>query len=134
MIRTLKPVGPKGVPETSGSGLGQGTAELKDLNISKTFKTVVPGRSVANKKLNFLATLVYHDAKGELIQNKMNLKVTYKNSTTETINNVPNENVLRVTLKDVLPGEALTIEVQPKLVAVSGSVIPWGLAWDHFES
>jgi serine protease AprX len=136
MTRTLKPVrsSVSGAAETSGCGYEQGTALSKDLATMNTFKTTAPSRSENKKKLNFIATLVYHDAKGEQIQNKMNLIVTYQGQVTETYNATVNENVLRVALSDVVSGETITIGVQPKLIAVSGTAIPWGLAWDHFET
>jgi hypothetical protein len=134
MIRVLRPVGGPGSVATDppASGYAQGIA--KDLSAIAPFKAMVPKASANNKKLNFIATLVYHDAKGEQIQNKMNLIVTYQGKTKETYTSSNNENVLRIPLDNVVSGNTVMIQVQPKLIAVSGTVIPWGLVWDHFET
>jgi serine protease AprX len=139
MTRTLKPLGrpPSGAAATSGSGYAQDIALPKDLNTITPFKTTVPNKSATNKKVNFVATLVYHDFKGEQINNHMNLIVTYKGTKRETYNSTNsaanNENVLRITVPDVVTGEEIGIGVQLKLLA-SGKSVPWGLAWDHFET
>jgi hypothetical protein len=89
---------------------------------------------VNGKKVNFIATLVYFDPPSELTNNKMNLLVTYKNINQETFPNSNNETVLRARVDNVVPGENVTIQVQTRLIAVTNSVVPWGLAWDHFET
>lgn len=139
MTRTLKPLGlpPSGAAAVKGSGYAQGAAQLKDLNTINPFNATVPNKSATNKKINFVATLVYHDFKGEQINNHMNLVVTYKGAKRETYNSTNsaanNENVLRITVPEVMSEEKISIGVQLKLLA-AGTFVPWGLAWDHFES
>ncbi len=135
LTRTVRHLGSTVASSVSGSGHAHGTFQKEDIDKIKEFKTTVPGRIACNSKLNFVATLVYHDYWGEEIQNRMNLIVTYKGQKKETFDTVKNENVLRLGLSDVAPGEVITIGVQPMLLVVGIEVpeISWGLAWDHFE-
>lgn len=142
LSRALRPLGP---PTSStatttpvpGSGFAFGTVLIHHLNQVIPYTTVVPAKTSSNKKLNFVATLVYHDFKGPEINNQMNLVVTYKNVKKETFNYTNtaanNENVLRIMLPDVVTGENISIGVQLKLLS-AGTSVPWGLAWDHFET
>jgi serine protease AprX len=142
LYQALRPLGPptSSTAKTTpipGSGFAFGTVLLHHLNQVIPHKTVVPAKTLSSKKLNFVATIIYHDYKGSEINNQMNLIVTYKNVKKETFNYTDtaanHENVLRIMLPDVVTGENISIGMQLKLLS-AGTSVPWGLAWDHFET
>jgi subtilisin family serine protease len=138
MTRTLRHLGKPptvltgAAVATTASGYAQGVA--KNYDVIAPFKAVVPNPNAPGKKVNFVATLVYYDPPSELTNNKMNLAVTYKGTKSETFPASNNETVLRISLNNVVPAETITIQAETKLISVDNSVIPWGLAWDHFET
>lgn len=67
----------------------------------------------------------------------MNLAVTCNNAKAQTYNSTNratnNQNVLKLTMLDMISGQEIIIGVELKLLA-AGTSVPWGLAWDHFET
>ncbi|KAJ9651682.1 hypothetical protein H2198_009064 [Neophaeococcomyces mojaviensis] len=114
----------------AASGYAQGTASRDEMDV-QTFKATVPPQSAAGKKINLQVTLVYHDYQGDQIQNRMNLFVQTQRGKTETAPTTQDDNVHRIFMNDMTPGEVITIGVEPKLIFKKKA--PWGVVWDHFE-
>lgn len=74
------------------------------MNAIAPYKTKVLAASASSKKVNFIATLVYYDALGAETNNKMNLAVTYKGQTKDTLALGNNENVFRILIEGVEAG------------------------------
>lgn len=115
----------------AASGYAEGTARINQTEL-QVFKATVPARHAVEKTINLQVTLVYHDYWGDQIQNRMNLFVKTQKGKTETAPTTQYDNVHRLFMSNMTPGEVITIGVEPKLIFKETA--PWGVVWEHFES
>ena len=102
-----------------------------------TIGCVVPQPQQAGKSLNLRATLVYHDLPGEEMQQYLGLGIEQKGQTSKQLaydmkNRLGFNNVQRISIPDVKPGDTWIIHVIPESITLGDS--PWGIAWTCFET
>lgn len=132
MQKVLRPV-KSSIADIEAGKTGSGHAQQsspKGATGTTLFKATISNSSTPEKRSSLQITLVYHDFQGDIIQNRMNLLIGYKGTTTDTTLTHQLENVHRVLLNDLSAGDTVSIGVS---LGFLNNETPWAVVWNEFE-